>query len=347
MSILEKFGNPFQAKTVPEMVERIAKGQEAIVRTILKEVYRVGRCDSRFSYFRKPDEVDKAGLPTYCFIVESTITTDMLDAGMFQKVLKDRYGERLQFGPMDKGVGVSYISWGMWLDGPLMEQFEAHELPVFEKHDFDTYLSFHIRTKEPVMLFDLDTFREKAEACGAALAVSSHPTLKNAIVALVPANNLPENAAEADRERVEWILGYLEPWGATDCGVHRLEKDTLDKVLENIEKASPVKEPAFVLEKADPTFLTIKVSHATFGRVYKEFSVKPTFETCRALLGEPHGGGFPTEGSDDLYWQYAFKIRDALAVVEVVGDNVAKVFMIPGKERVARDFELFLNVLRG
>ena len=360
MDAFQFLGTPKQARTVPTVVERVAEGQAAIVKALMKYTFDAFDVNQTITYYRLTEDNSAPGLPDYGFIVKMLVQTvnehfiGAVDAPVW--VVKARFGER---GFVDRhertksAGGYAYpITWALRIPKSLMDVFEAQELPSFEHNDFDRFMSLPISLGEPMFPYDFQILKETLETCGAVVSIEQVNSRRLSVV--MPGT--VRSVFEPDTERIQYIQECLARWDVLTLGPVRQEgyRESPGESLRSGYKfyqsefeRQRGEDPPFTIEKADDLFVGLKVGQAMREQVLEASPVRITGERCNAVFGPPSGMFMLKDNEKEMGWIYRFKMEDALVVIEGQGDVATALFAVPGQKSVARNFEKLITVLRG
>jgi len=342
--LLATLGNPLQARAVPEIIERIARGQVLLLHEILRQRMQWVEHSIVISYF-VGDRKDSYGLPVYAIIAEGSGLAGEVPSILktrFLQPLLNRYGGRAEVGYVKEQDGMLTYQWGMWLEDDLMKRFAAQQLPLFDSHDFDGFVEYKIKTKEPVYATQYALLREKGEASGALVYLRPISEYE-ALICFPAARYHGEMQRLPEQLRFEYVVALFAQWNPIDLAYEReVQGPDAAELLERVGK------PKFTLAPASPVFVQTMYAAARRERLMGQ-ELPLTFSEVYAVLGKPHSVLKEKESLEldaPKVYRYAFKIKDALVVVEAREDRTS-IYYFPGEERTAILFEEFCRILAG
>ena len=346
MSILEKFGNPFQARVVPTLVERVAEAQIANITSIVKYRLEASRSTNTTVFYRHMDVPSNGA---YSFIANLAFSTKTPSRPTKLKeileVVLSRFGERAQVEPIDHcdhpdGGHMYAFSWGLRLEEDLMQSFERYELPTFSHSPTECLVTYRISLQEPIVNRRLQALREAAEACGA--VVSLIPISDRELEVIVIGESHYPLTIQPERERMEWLDKQLADWQIIDKSPVGEILDTVPvpPIVENTVVSLPQ-----VFEQATHSFILEKVMHSAIEQCLDfEDAASISKEKCCTLFGAPIT--CPDIHTESLRWKHTLKFGDALLVIEGVDSRVDEAYVLPGKEPAAQIFNLIIEMIR-
>ena len=339
MDILQKFGNPLQARVVSTIVERIAESQITNINNVIYHRFNLKSEMDTKTFFRGTDEDGKEIMSV---IVSSLYESKQRALEPFiteiTTVILERFGKNAEIDEVVYSESPSRsfyaLSWGVQLLPEMVQRFESQELPTFQNYPDAGLMTYRIRLREPIVNERLYRVREAAEACGA--VISLVPINDRELEVITVCDSPYPNRIQPEQERKDWLIKQLSEWGTIDslCDFDRVRSGSIEK--KNICQAEMAL-PA--IEQADDFFIC-----STVVSMFEKSTVLSIKECdnillrkCIALFGAPR---LLNEG-----WSYKLKVKDALLIIEGVQEKINNIFMVPKKLPVARAFDKIIEVL--